>query len=185
MVLMDAKGPLPQAVNMPACVDAEAPVPGPAKQHSREILTMASRRSLEWLMDSQLARARVPVAGKAWSSARIAIKAEGAIVLIDPMEIVAAEAQGNYVRIFHGHGSHLLRAQLSQVADRLRAYGLIRIHRSVLVNADQVESVKPLFTGEYLLRLRGGREYNVTRTYKKNLQALAQIWLGTEGFEAG
>jgi hypothetical protein len=30
--------------------------------------------------------------------------------------------------------------------------------------------------------LRGGREFTVTRTYKNNLQLLAQLWIGMEGF---
>jgi hypothetical protein len=32
--------------------------------------------------------------------------------------------------------------------------------------------------------VRGGREYTVTRTYKKNLQLLAHSWIGTSGFTA-
>jgi len=33
-----------------------------------------------------------------------------------------------------------------------------------------------------VLRLRGGREFTATRTYKKNLQLLAQLWIGIGGF---
>ena len=29
--------------------------------------------------------------------------------------------------------------------------------------------------------MRNGREYTVTRTYKKNLKDLAQLWIGTDG----
>jgi hypothetical protein len=32
--------------------------------------------------------------------------------------------------------------------------------------------------------MRGGREYNVTRTFKKNLQLLAESWIGTDSFVA-
>jgi len=52
------------------------------------------------------------------------------------------------------------------------------------VNAAMVEEMHPLSTGEYVLRVRGGRQFTVTRTYKKNLQLLAQLWIGTEGFVA-
>jgi hypothetical protein len=34
-------------------------------------------------------------------------------------------------------------------------------------------------------RMRGGREFTVSRTYKKNLQLLAQLWFGMEGVAAG
>jgi hypothetical protein len=50
------------------------------------------------------------------------------------------------------------------------------------VNAAFVEEIQPLSTGEYVLRLRGGRKYIVTRTYKKSLQLLAESWIGTSGF---
>jgi DNA-binding LytR/AlgR family response regulator len=52
----------------------------------------------------------------------------------------------------------------------------------VLVNAALVEEIHPRSTGEYALRVRGGREFTVTRTYKNNLQLLAQLWIGLEGF---
>jgi DNA-binding LytR/AlgR family response regulator len=52
------------------------------------------------------------------------------------------------------------------------------------VNAALVEEIHPWSTGEYTLRVRGGREFTVTRTYKKNLQLLAQLWIGMESFAA-
>ena len=55
------------------------------------------------------------------------------------------------------------------MAEALETHGFIRIHRSVLVNILLVEEIRPLSTGEYCLRVEGGREYTVTRTYKKNL----------------
>jgi hypothetical protein len=33
-----------------------------------------------------------------------------------------------------------------------------------------------------VLRVRGGKKYTVTRTYKKNLHLLAGSWIGTDGF---
>ena len=40
----------------------------------------------------------------------------------------------------------------------------------------------PCATGDYQLRLKDGREYTVTRTYKKNLSGLAAFWIGTGTF---
>jgi DNA-binding LytR/AlgR family response regulator len=65
------------------------------------------------------------------------------------------------------------------VAQKLEPHGFIRIHRSVLVNASFVEEIRPQPTGEYGLRVKGGKEYTVTRTYKRNLKSLAAFWLGT------
>jgi two-component system LytT family response regulator len=59
------------------------------------------------------------------------------------------------------------------MAEQLRPYGFIRIHRSVVVNISAVKEIQPLPTGEYRLRVKGGQQYLVT--YKDNLRDLAQL----------
>jgi DNA-binding LytR/AlgR family response regulator len=114
--------------------------------------------------------------------AQIAIKANGRILFVDPAQVVAVQAQGNYVLLKRETGSYLLRESISVLAEKLRPYGFVRIHRSVLVNRSKVEEIKPWTTGEYGLRLKDGKEYTVTRTYKKNLRELATSWIGTDAF---
>ncbi len=117
-------------------------------------------------------------------SSKIAIKANGRILFINPADVVAVQAEGNYVLLLLQRevGSHLLRESISTLAEKLKPYGFIRIHRSVLVNSSFVEEIKPYPTGEYGLRVKGGKEYTVTRTYKKNLRSLAEFWIGTDSF---
>ena len=111
---------------------------------------------------------------------RIAFKAKGRTLFLDLAEIVAVQAEGNYVSLRHRPNPYLLRESLSSMAEKLKPYGFIRIHRSVVVNVSAVEEIQPLPTGEYRLRVKGGREYLVTRTYKDNLRDLAQVWVGSE-----
>ncbi len=111
---------------------------------------------------------------------RIAFKAKGRILFLDLVEIVAVQAEGNYVSLRHRANSYLLRESLSSMAKKLKPYGFIRIHRSVVVNISAVEEIQPLPTGEYRLRVKGGKDYSVTRSYKGNLRELAQLWLGSE-----
>jgi two-component system LytT family response regulator len=116
--------------------------------------------------------------------AKIAIKTKGRIVFVDLMDVVIVEAQGNYVLLHRQSGSNLLRESISTMAEKLKPYGFIRIHRSVLVNSSFVEEIQPWTTGEYALRIKGGKEYTVSRTYKSNLKSLAKSWIGTESFTA-
>jgi two-component system, LytTR family, response regulator len=116
-------------------------------------------------------------------SSRIAIKTKKSVLFIDPADVVVVEAQGNYVLLQRLSGSHLLRESIREVAQKLEPYGFIRIHRSVLVNASFVEEIQPWTTGEYILRIKGGKELTVSRTYKKNLRSLAQFWVGSSGFQ--
>ena len=111
---------------------------------------------------------------------RIAFKAKGKILFLDLAEIVAVQAEGNYVSLRHQPNPYLLHESLSSMAQKLRPYGFIRIHRSVVVNISAVEEIQPLPTGEYRLRVKGGQQYLVTRTYKDNLRELAQLWVGSE-----
>jgi two-component system LytT family response regulator len=113
---------------------------------------------------------------------KVAIKAKGRILFIDPTEVSVIRAEGNYVLLEKRSGSYLLRESLSIVAEKLKPHGFIRIHRSVLVNTSFVEEIRPLTTGEYLLRIKGGQELTVSRMYKNNLRSIAQLWIGTDAF---
>ena len=111
---------------------------------------------------------------------RIAFKARGSVLLLDLADISAVLAEGNYVSLQHRPNPYLVHESLSSMAEKLKPYGFIRIHRSVVVNISAVEEIQPLPTGEYRLRVKDGKEYLVTRTYKHNLRDLAQLWVGSE-----
>jgi len=98
--------------------------------------------------------------------------------------VLAVEAKGNCVLLHRASSSHMLRECAATMEEKLNPHGFVRIHRSVLVNTAWVEEIHSLTTGEHRLRMKGGREYTVTRTYKKHLQLLAQSWIGTDGFVA-
>src|SRR5258708_12661589 len=118
-------------------------------------------------------------------SAKIAIKTKGRILFVDPADVVIIEAQGNYVLLQRASGSYLLLESISTMAENFNPYGFIRTHRSVLVNSSFVEEIHPWNTGEYVLRIKGGKEFHVSRTYKKNLHSITPLWFGTDGFRAG
>jgi DNA-binding LytR/AlgR family response regulator len=111
---------------------------------------------------------------------RIAFKAKGTILLLDLADILAVQAEGNYVSLQYRSSPYLVRESLSSLAEKLKPYGFIRIHRSVVVNIAAVEEIQPLPTGEYSLRVKGGKKYLLTRTYKHNLRDMAQLWIGAE-----
>lgn len=115
-------------------------------------------------------------------SPRLAIKVKGKILFISLSDLVAVQAEGNCVSLEQNGNSYLLRESISAVAEKLEPQGFIRIHRSILVNTSFVEEIRPYSTGEYGLRVKSGKEYTVTRTYKKNLKSLAEFWIGTGAF---
>jgi two-component system, LytTR family, response regulator len=114
----------------------------------------------------------------------IAIKAKGRILFINPGDVVAVQAEGNYVSLQRESDSYLLRESISMVAEKLKPYGFIRIQRSALVNTSFVIEIKPYSAGKYSLRVKGGKEYAVTSGYKKNLRPLTEFRIGSGAFLA-
>jgi hypothetical protein len=52
-------------------------------------------------------------------TARIAIRSKGRILLVEPIELVSVQAQGNYVLLQQQMRSHRLRGSISVMAERL------------------------------------------------------------------
>jgi len=113
---------------------------------------------------------------------KIAIKSNGRVLFVKPEDIVIVHAEGNYVLLQSDLSTYLLRESISAMAQKLQPFGFIRIHRSVLVNSSCVEELRTCPTGEYALRMKGGKQFRVTRSYKANLRTIAASWIGTEGF---
>jgi hypothetical protein len=144
---------------------------GPARQMKANLPAKTLPAAATAVLDRQPAK---PV--------KIAIKTKGRILLINPADILSVEAEGNYVLLRRRSDFYSLREAISSLAEKLKDYGFVRIHRSVLVNATWVDEIFPGPTGEYILRMAGGKEYMVSRTYKTNLKWLAQSWIGTDSF---
>jgi two-component system LytT family response regulator len=114
----------------------------------------------------------------------VAIKVGGRILFINLCDVVSVQAKGKCVW-FQGNGSsYLLRESISAVTKALETHGFIRIHRSVLVNILLVEEIRPLSTGEYCLRVEGGRNTPSPALTRKNLNSLADFWIGTGAFSS-
>jgi two-component system, LytTR family, response regulator len=152
-----------------------------SNERLHDALTTAIRRSESERL-ARFTELLPQLGGMTANPARIAIKTKGRILFVDPADVTSVEAQGNYVLLQRASGSYLLRESISVVAEKLKPYGFIRIHRSMLVNTSFIEEIQPWVTGEYILRTRGGKEFTVSRTYKNNLKAIARFWFGADTF---
>jgi len=110
---------------------------------------------------------------------RIAISVSRKVIFLDPSEIVSAEAKGNYVELHHSTASYIIREPIAKLEEALSPHGFVRIHRSVLINAGFVREFMRTTGGECLIRTDCGKEYRVSRTYKRNIRFLAESWLGS------
>ena len=103
---------------------------------------------------------------------RIPVKTNGRIELVALDEVEWIESEGNYVKLHLGGRSHLVRETMNGLEARLDPSKFFRIHRSAIVNAAFIRDLRPWFTGEYIVRLRSGKELTLTRTHRDVLQRL-------------
>ena len=96
----------------------------------------------------------------------INIKDRGQIFRVDVGSIEHIEAAGDYMCIYTGDNSLILRETMKDLERRLDPRTFQRVHRSTIVNLDQVRQVKPHTNGECFLVLDSGAEVKVSRSYR-------------------
>jgi len=96
----------------------------------------------------------------------INIKDRGQIFRVEVDTIEHIEAAGDYMCIYTGDNSLILRETMKDLERRLDPRKFQRVHRSTIVNLDQVRQVKPHTNGECFLVLDSGAEVKVSRSYR-------------------
>lgn len=108
-------------------------------------------------------------AGDLRGDAPLAIRDGQRIVRVLPAEICWIDAAGDYVCIHTDRETHVLRASMRELEQRLDPRRFPRIHRSVIVNAARVTALRPHLNGEYFLTLDSGQELKLSRSYRDRL----------------
>jgi two-component system, LytTR family, response regulator len=96
----------------------------------------------------------------------INVKDRGQIFRVEVGSIEHIEAAGDYMCIYTGDNSLILRETMKDLERRLDPRKFQRVHRSTIVNLDQVRQVKPHTNGECFLVLDSGAEVKVSRSYR-------------------
>ncbi|MFV0643513.1 MAG: LytR/AlgR family response regulator transcription factor [Sphingomonadaceae bacterium] len=96
----------------------------------------------------------------------INIKDRGQIFRVEVDSIEHIEAAGDYMCIYTGDNSLILRETMKDLERRLDPRTFQRVHRSTIVNLNQVRQVRPHTNGECFLVLESGAEVKVSRSYR-------------------
>ena len=96
----------------------------------------------------------------------INIKDRGQIFRVDVESIERIDAAGDYMCIYTGDNTLILRETMKDLEKRLDPRKFQRVHRSTIVNLEQVRQVKPHTNGECFLVLGSGANVKVSRSYR-------------------
>jgi two-component system LytT family response regulator len=86
-------------------------------------------------------------------------------LLVRTSEVHCLEATGNYVRLHGEQGSHLVRSTLSALEATLDPDRFQRVHRSWIVNLEQVREARAWSKGSWILLTRRGQKVPVGEQY--------------------
>jgi two-component system, LytTR family, response regulator len=96
----------------------------------------------------------------------INIKDQGQIFRVEVDSIERIDAAGDYMCIYTGGETLVLRETMKDLEKRLDPRKFQRVHRSTIVNLDLVKQVKPHTNGECFLVLESGVQVKVSRSYR-------------------
>lgn len=101
----------------------------------------------------------------------VTIKKDERILLLKVSDIHWIEAQGNYVLLKFEKEPHLLRETMDKMESELDPRSFIRVHRSTIVNINQVKELHVWARGEYRVITHSGKAFTLSRGYRARLEA--------------
>ncbi len=97
-------------------------------------------------------------------SKRIVVRVKNELKVIQVQEVSYVEADDDYISIHTGEGKFLKKMTMKQLEESLDPDKFARVHRSFLVNLQQVSGLEPYEKESYLLRLRSGQKIPVSKS---------------------
>lgn len=103
--------------------------------------------------------------------ARLFVRARGRIVPVALETVEHVEAQGDYVALWEGRISHLVRVPMTRLVERLDADSFLRVHRSHVVNVHRIAALVPGADGRLEIELESGKSVPVARSRTAEVRA--------------
>jgi two-component system, LytTR family, response regulator len=123
----------------------------------------------------------VPALVAAPSSDRVPVKIGRRVRFLSTTHIRYIKADGNYVNIHMTTGEVIHTSErISMMEEKLRNHHFLRIHRSVIIDIDQIREAHSMGSYYGFTMTDGGR-LTSGLTYNKSIHALLGAWRKTEG----
>jgi two-component system LytT family response regulator len=106
---------------------------------------------------------------------RVAVKDRQQIHVIPVHEILYIEADGDYVKLHTGKGWFLKEKTMKYFETNLAAQQFVRIHRSFIVNVDEVAKIELFEKETYRVYLKNGTPLKASSAGYKLLKATVKL----------
>ncbi|MET0582623.1 MAG: LytTR family DNA-binding domain-containing protein [Pseudoxanthomonas sp.] len=109
---------------------------------------------------------------------RFLVRKLGRDFLVAANDIEWIQASGNYVNLRVRQHDYPLRSTIAGIETKLDPRRFARVHRSYMVNLDQVASIEPMDTGDARLHLKDGTTLPCSRRYRTDLRGRVGAGVG-------
>jgi len=117
-------------------------------------------------------RSLVPAPADMTGMETISVTKGNQVFKLDLAKITCIKASGDYVEFCTSSGSYLKHGTISSYENALGEGAFVRVHRSVIVNRNQIVSVSGPAKGQFWIKLRDGQEIRSSRGYRKAVELL-------------
>ena len=108
------------------------------------------------------------------SDRKIAIRDRDAVRLVREDRIAWVDAAGDYMCVHVEGETLIMRSTMKHLLELLDERMFKRVHRSTIVNVNQVKEMRAHINGEYFLTLDNGHTVKLSRSYKEKLKYFGQ-----------
>lgn len=100
---------------------------------------------------------------------RLLVTENGRVLFVPTSEIEMVQAAGKHVKIYVQSRCYVIRQPLRDIEERLDANHFVRIHRSTIINVEQIVELHPLFHGDYEIVLKRGTRVTMSRRFRSRM----------------
>ncbi len=146
-----------------------------AYEWRKDVITYVMIAAVYWGWRKLRSSRRLEAAPSPTPSHLISVRNGSRTLLIEPRDVLWIEAAGNYVQIHvNGGVSHLVRGAVSSFAEKLSKAGIVRVHRSRLVNRTHIRGLRTMTSGDVEITLDDGTTINGSRRYRAAIGPLGE-----------
>jgi two-component system LytT family response regulator len=113
------------------------------------------------------------ISNLAEKSDRLVVRIKNEIKIIPTNQVLYFEAEDDYISIHTATGKYLKKMTMKSLEEALDPLKFTRVHRSFMLNLNEISKIEPYERDTYLVKLRTGAQVPVSKTgYSRLRQVL-------------
>jgi two-component system LytT family response regulator len=143
------------------------------KPFSTARFAQAIQKFLVHFQSSEASTKKEGINNLAEKSDRLVVRVKNEIKIIPTHQVLYFEAEDDYISIHTPTGKYLKKMTMKSLEEALDPLQFARVHRSFMLNLNEISKIEPYERDTYLVKLRSGAQVPVSKTgYSRLRQVL-------------